>query len=60
MGFLTKPKDVEVIIDALKTLIENIDLRISMGQNITNRIASDFTLQEMLEKTTQIYVLQYS
>jgi len=55
VGFLIERGDKEALKKALIELIENPDLRKRMGQNARKRAEKEFSLEKMLEKTSEVY-----
>lgn len=54
-GLLITPGDVGEIADALQKLIENKDLREKYGRALKNYVASNFSIENMVNKTTALY-----
>jgi L-malate glycosyltransferase len=54
-GILVPPGDVSAIVHALKTLIENPDMRKSMGQAGRKHVEMNFDLQTQVSKTLALY-----
>lgn len=54
-GILVAPGDARGLANALKTLILNADLRQKMGSAGAKKIAKHFSLQSMIQKTTNVY-----
>lgn len=56
-GILIPPKDPDAIRDALKKLLDNPDLRKTLGQNLKKTVEQKFSIDKMIEKTKKIYDL---
>ncbi|MCS7230249.1 MAG: glycosyltransferase, partial [Candidatus Kryptonium sp.] len=54
-GFLVPPGNVEVFVDALKTLVDNESLRQEMGKAGLKKAFEKFSLDNMLSKTNEVY-----
>jgi glycosyltransferase involved in cell wall biosynthesis len=54
-GILVNSGDVEQITKALIELIKNSDKRKVLGDNLKQKVETEFTLEKMVEKTIQIY-----
>lgn len=54
-GILTKPKDVANIKESLSILVQDANLREKIGSNFRKRIKEKFSLERMLQETTQLY-----
>ena len=54
-GILVPPGDVSAIVHALKTLIENPDMRRSMGQAGRKHVEMNFDLQDQVSQTLALY-----
>lgn len=55
-GIIIPPKDIEALCNALKYLIENPKLREEMGRNGRRRVEKNFTIEENVVKTEQVYL----
>lgn len=53
-GFLTEPTDVKAQVEALKTLLDNEDLRVKLGQNNKNKV-KDYYLDAVRKELHEIY-----
>lgn len=56
-GFLIKSKDKEDLIEKIKLLIENRELRREFGKNFREKIERDFSEEMVVEKTIKCYHL---
>lgn len=56
-GLLVKPKNVEELSDAIVKLYENESLRNNMGKKGVERVTSDFSLENYINKFHDIYCL---
>jgi len=54
-GYLVPPQDISQMVSALTKLIEEKDLRISMGKNGRKRAAQTFTLERQMSALNKIY-----
>ena len=54
-GFLIPPGDLEGLVDCLRELHDNTNLRVKMGISSRERFAQLFTLEAMLVKTLAVY-----
>ena len=54
-GFLISPGDVEALVDRLKTLIGDSDLRQKMGQQGAQRMRHEHTEETMVNRIHQVY-----
>lgn len=54
-GILVTPKKTGEIIRALDYLIENPDKQKLFGENLKNKVETEFSMDKMLEKTLELY-----
>jgi glycosyltransferase involved in cell wall biosynthesis len=54
-GFLVEPRDAEGLREKLRLLLNDAELRRRMGEAGRARVEREFSVEAMLEKTTQIY-----
>lgn len=54
-GILVAPKKSGEITRSLEYLAENPDLQKTFGENLHNKISSEFSIEKMLEKTQELY-----
>jgi len=54
-GILVRPKEPEEIKKAIDFLLKNPGKMVTFGQNIKEKIESDFTKDEMVKKTIELY-----
>ncbi|MBO3461945.1 glycosyltransferase family 4 protein [Aetokthonos hydrillicola Thurmond2011] len=54
-GLLVPPKDVQLLADALSTLIQSPDLRQQMGKAGRQKFVQEFTVERMIAETRTIY-----
>jgi glycosyltransferase involved in cell wall biosynthesis len=54
-GILVQNGEVSEIADAIRTLLKDSELRKGLGNNLKERVHSEFTLAKMLEKTMRLY-----
>lgn len=54
-GLLVKPHNIHQIKDAIEYLIENAEKRIDFGKNLKEKVEKEFSIEQMLEKTNQLY-----
>ena len=54
-GLLVPPKDVQLLADALSTLIQSPDLRQQMGKAGRQKFLQEFTVERMIAETRTIY-----
>jgi len=57
-GVLIENKDSKEITKSLETLIENEKLQKTYGQALNNKITKDFSFEQILEKTRELYELE--
>ena len=55
-GLLVESKNPQQIADKIKEIIDNNELRIKISENARKRALKEFTLEEMTEKTKNIYL----
>jgi glycosyltransferase involved in cell wall biosynthesis len=55
-GILTKPKDVQSIVGAILELIKHPEEQERFGTALQQKIATEFTIDEMCEKTLALYM----
>lgn len=54
-GLTVPPGDVEALADALRTLVEDAELRCRLGAQARERVRSEFTRARMVERTIAVY-----
>jgi glycosyltransferase involved in cell wall biosynthesis len=54
-GILVKPKDVSGLMDAIKIIVDNKDLRITLGKNAKMRFDTQFTEIIAIEHYQELY-----
>lgn len=54
-GFLVPPRDSELLAQKLRLLIENEDMRVSMGKASREKAEREFDLEKVMEKHLEIY-----
>ncbi|MDD5669999.1 MAG: glycosyltransferase [Candidatus Omnitrophica bacterium] len=54
-GLLVPPKNVYALSDAIEKLAGNKELRLQMGENGRKRVVDDFSLEEMIRSTEELY-----
>ncbi|MFW0871380.1 MAG: glycosyltransferase [Patescibacteria group bacterium] len=54
-GILIEPKNSQQIVNAVKYLVDNSDIRRLYAHNLHTKVISTFTLSRMLEKTREVY-----
>lgn len=54
-GLLVKPKDVQGLARALKTLIDNEDLRADMGSRARERVVANYTVDEVFSRLLSLW-----
>lgn len=54
-GLVVPPRDSEALADSLKTLIEDPDLRRSMGKRGRSLVEESFSLEEVVDRTISVY-----
>jgi glycosyltransferase involved in cell wall biosynthesis len=54
-GYLIEPRDVQGLVDRLKTLSMDRSLRDTMGQAGRDRVVREFSARGMVEQTEQLY-----
>jgi len=55
-GFVVPPRDPRALAEKILILIEDCDLRRRMGQAARQRVAKHFSLEQMVQKTQQLYL----
>jgi glycosyltransferase involved in cell wall biosynthesis len=54
-GFLIPPEDVNALRVGLETLLEDAELRFTLGSNARARIEEDFSLDSVAERLAKVY-----
>ncbi len=54
-GFLVPPGDAEILAQRLSDLLDSVQLRLEMGNRGQKRVASVFSLDEMVTRTEELY-----
>lgn len=54
-GFLVPPGDVEALFGAVKSLLDNSELRSEMGARGRALVISDFSIEQVIDKTLKLY-----
>jgi glycosyltransferase involved in cell wall biosynthesis len=54
-GLMVPPDDVETLAESVKSLLENTDLRISLGRNARKKIESQFDIKQHYENLVNLY-----
>lgn len=54
-GLVVPPGDVDALADALRTLVEDEDLRARLGAQARERVRAEFTRDGMVERTLAVY-----
>ena len=54
-GILVPPKDVDALANALRTLLDDAELRTRMGSAGKKRVKLVFSLEQMIRKTVDVY-----
>jgi len=55
-GFLVSPNNVDLLISAIRKLVEAPLLRMKMGKAARTKALENFTLERMLDETEQVYI----
>jgi glycosyltransferase involved in cell wall biosynthesis len=55
-GFLVPPGDIEALFDAIKSLLDDSELRSRMGARGRELAISDFSIEQVTEKTLKLYL----
>jgi len=58
-GLLVAPREPQALAQELETLIKDEKLRQNLGRNLRSRLEANFSLQNMLEQTEQVYLKFY-
>lgn len=54
-GLTVEPRDSMALADAIRTLLGNSNLRLSLGRNAQERAMREFTLERMIDRTVKLY-----
>ena len=54
-GILVPPEDADALKTAIQRLMENDRLRNRLGKNARNRVEKDFSIEKMIDETTNVY-----
>jgi glycosyltransferase involved in cell wall biosynthesis len=54
-GLTVEPRDSRALADAIRTLLGNSNLRLSLGRNAQERAMREFTLEKMIDRTVKLY-----
>lgn len=54
-GILVEKENPEALLSALIKLFENADLRKKLGENLKNKVETEFSLNKMLKNTLELY-----
>jgi glycosyltransferase involved in cell wall biosynthesis len=55
-GFLVPPRDINKMADKLSDLLKDENLRKQIGQNARDSLESNFTLENMVKNTENLYL----
>ncbi len=56
-GFLVPPNDTHALVEAIETLLDDDQLRITMGREGRRRVERSFTWKNHIEKLIKLYKL---
>ena len=54
-GILAQPRNIKDIALGIRTLLENAELRKTLGKNLHERVTKEFSFEMMQEQTTRLY-----
>ena len=55
-GLLVPPGDADALAEAIRTLAENPEMRINMGEAGRQRVAEKFSIESTIRRTEEIYL----